>query len=156
MPSFFLTVLTSVLSTTSVIAVLAFVLGKTFETHLKARYDKRLADYENQQEIARKVEMMADILANWIAYPPGTPIPKEHRVLLNRLIFTSTMWLRAEYVKELNRELSANAGVETILFRLLLLARKELTGDDSLQETDLVLFPYELEISGHPVCREQS
>ena len=74
---------------------------------------------------------------------------------MNRLIFAATLWLTAEDVLQLNNAFKHEGGKDA-LFRMLLLARKELTGDSRLVRTILRSCPYELEVSGKPFPPDES
>jgi len=116
---------------------------------LKHEYGRSLEVFKEQIEAKQKIELVAEILSLWLAYPPGEPVSKEHRSTMNKLMFAATLWLPTPLVEELNKVLQHSSDAKS-LFQVLLLARRELNSDTSLGEEFLGFMPYELEKSGYP------
>lgn len=145
----FTSILTGAVSGVVVVFLLRTWVEARIKSSIQHEYNQQFELFKRQLDQKQKVELVSDILAHWIAYPPDVPVSKEHRTTMNRLIFAATLWLPAEHVRKLNAALQ-HEGSPDELFRMLLLARKELTGDVGLRENELAFMPYELEVSGKP------
>lgn len=81
-----------------VAASLIIYFGRTwFETRLKAaidfEYKKSFDLFQRQQNQKEKIEMVAELLAEYMRTPADEPVPREQRVLLNKLSLRSSLWL---------------------------------------------------------------
>ena len=102
---------------------------------LKASID---SEYKRQHELftrkldrIEKVEIVSDLLAEWIRYPPSENMSREDRTRLNKLSFKSSLWLRPELSKELAKVLQNKKDSKSI-FEILLMARKDLIDDEEI------------------------
>lgn len=119
--------------------VLLFLTKGWIETRLKEsvkhEYDQKLTIFKQELEERhlqrQKVELVSELIAEWMAYPPGEVFTKEHRTRLNRLSFQATLWLPRELAIELGRRLQNTPDAKSA-WELILFARDFLTGDDSL------------------------
>ncbi len=152
-------VLNSLLTGGAAGAVVAFLLRTWVEARVKASiehdYDQRLELFKRQLDERQKVAVLSELLAEWIAVPKGEPLPKERRTMINRLSFEASLWLPAELAKELSRTLQTKPGAKSI-FEILLLARKQLTGDESLSAEHVTFWGAEFEKLGAPVTSSGS
>jgi hypothetical protein len=123
--------------TASIIAngILLFLIKEWLTTRLKASIQ---AEYKQQHELfireldrKEKVEIISDLLAEWIKYPSGENLPNEYRTNLNKLSFKCTLWLPPKLSKELAQALQLQENAKNI-FEILLMARKELIDDEEL------------------------
>lgn len=137
-------------------SAVAFLLKTWIEARLKAsiqhEYNERLELFKRQLDERNKIALVSDLLAQWIAIPRGTALPKENRTELNRLSFEASIWLPPELAIELSRTLQLQPSAKSI-FDLLLLARKQLTGDASLKPEHVTFWSHELESRGQTVIQ---
>ena len=91
--------------------------------------DQRRESRDKRQKIA----IVSQMLADWISSPKNLEqLTAEQRNALNRLSFEAALWLPSELVIALNKRLRNQSDAKST-GELLLLARKELTGDSSLK-----------------------
>lgn len=101
-------------------------------THsIKNEYDRQLEVYKRELDRKQKIELVSELLAEWIKYPNGEAMPKDHRTKLNNLSFQACLWLPSDLAKELNKALQLRKDAKTI-FEILLLARKLILDDENL------------------------
>jgi hypothetical protein len=135
-------------------AVVAFLMKTWIEARVKAtiqhEYDQRLEMFKRQLDERQKVALVSELLAEWIAIPKGEQIPKDRRTTLNRLSFEASLWLPPELAVELSKTIQTKPGAKNI-FHILLLARKQLTGDESLSPEHITYWGSEFEKRGHPI-----
>ena len=105
---------------------------------IKSEYDRQLELYKRELDRKQKIEVVSELLAEWIRYAPGEPMPKEYRTRLNKLSFEASLWLPTELASELGKVLQQRKDAKSTL-EILLLARKLLLDDDSLT-LDLTTF----------------
>ena len=121
-------------------------LGKAWiEARLKAsiehEYNKQFELFQRELNQKQKVELVADLLAEYLRTPKGEVVPREQRTLLNRLSFQATLWLPSELAKELGKRLQ-NAEDAKRPADLLLVARRLLINDTSLTVNNVTLWPH--------------
>ena len=127
--------------------ITAFLAKTWIEARVKASIEH---EYAQQLERYRKVELVAELFAEWIAVPVGEVVPKERRTRMNQLSFAASIWLPANIVREMSKRLQNQPGAKSY-FEVLLLARKELLGDESLEAKDITFWDARLEKKGQPV-----
>ena len=147
-------VLTSILSSGVAATVIAF-LGKAWiEARIKGaiehEYRKQFELFSRELDRKEKVEVVAHLLAEFMKVPKGEQMPRDQRLLLNKLSFVSTVWLPSTLAIELSKRLQ-NLPDAKSPFELLLLARKELIGDESLRVEHVTFWSPTLEQRGDPV-----
>jgi hypothetical protein len=119
---------------------------------IKHEYDQRLEHYKRELDKRQKVELLAELFAEWIAVPPGEIVPKDRRTRMNQLSFASAIWLPSSVVVEMSKALQLKPDAKSF-FEVLLLARKELTGGESLSPSDITFWGADLEKKGQPVIQ---
>ncbi|MBL0252854.1 MAG: hypothetical protein IPQ12_09870 [Polaromonas sp.] len=105
--------------------------------------------FKRNEDKKQKIELVAEILAVWMAVPPGEDMAKEHRTRMNTLSFQAAIWLPEKLAKELAKRLQ---GMPTALIHseLLILARHELNAEDGLTISDITHWPHTLEKQNRP------
>lgn len=129
------TIVTAVLSSVVATSVIAF-LGKTWlEARVKAsiehEYKKQFELFERELDRKEKVELVAELLAEYMRIPQGEDMPRDQRSLLNKLSFKTTLWLPPELAIELSKRLQNQPDAKSP-FDLVLMARRVLIGDSAL------------------------
>ncbi|MEK6685439.1 MAG: hypothetical protein AABY99_03525 [Pseudomonadota bacterium] len=119
---------------------------------IKHEYDQQFEQYKRGLDKRQKVELLAELFAEWIAVPAGEVIPKERRTRMNQLSFAAAIWLPADIVIEMSKTLQQKPNAKSY-FEVLLLARKELTGGESLAPEDITYWDANLEKKGQPVIQ---
>lgn len=137
-------------------SVVAFLAKTWIEARIAAsikhEYDQQLEQYKRGLDKRQKVELLAELFAEWIAVPPGEIVPKERRTRMNQLSFAAAIWLPAKVAVEMGKTLQQKQDAKSY-FEVLLLARKELTGDESLALEDITYWGADLEKKGQPVIQ---
>lgn len=113
---------------------------------IQHEYDQRLEKY-------KKVELVAELFAEWIAIPKGEVVPKERRTRMNQLSFAAAIWLPPSLVVQMSKVLQ-NKPDALSYFNVLLLARKELLGDEALTPEHITYWGADLEKRGQPVIHQ--
>ena len=119
---------------------------------IKHEYDQQLENFKRELDKRQKVELLAELFAEWIAIAPGEVVPKERRTRMNQLSFAAAIWLPASVVKEMGKSLQPDPSAKNF-FEILLLARKEFIGDESLTPGNITYWGAELEKKGQPVLQ---
>lgn len=119
---------------------------------IKHEYDQQLEQYKRELDKRQKIELLAELFAEWIAVPRGEVVPKERRTRLNQLSFAAALWLPESVVVEMSKTLQLKPDAKSY-FEVLLLARKELTGDGTLTPEDITFWSADLEKKGQPVIQ---
>jgi hypothetical protein len=122
---------------------------------IKHEYDVQLEQFKKSLDKRQKVELVAELFAEWLAVPPGETVPKERRTRLNQLSFAASVWLPEALTREMSKVLQRKPEAKT-LFEVLLLARRELGEPDSLRIEDITYWAAELEKRGQPVIQPAS
>ena len=155
----FETVVASFLASAMSGAIVAFLLRTWVEARLKSsiehEYKKQFELFQRQLDRQQKIELVAELLAEFIKIPVGEVVPREQRHLLNRLSFQSTLWLPPELAIQLSKRLQNHADAKSA-FELILLARHLLTDDASLKLEHVTFWRPELEKRGDPVIHRTS
>jgi hypothetical protein len=121
---------------------------------IKHEYDQQLERYKRELDKRQKVELVAELFAEWIAVPRGEIVPKDRRTRMNQLSFAAAIWLPANLVVEMSKTLQLKPDAKSY-FEVLLLARKELIGDESLKLEDITFWGADLETKGQPVIQRR-
>ncbi|MBK1681721.1 hypothetical protein [Rhodocyclus tenuis] len=116
---------------------------------IKSEYDRQLELYKRELDRKQKIDLVAELLAEWIKHPYGEPIPKDQRTKLNKLSFQASLWLPKELAVELNKTLQHRPDSKSI-FDILLFARNQLLGDEYLTADVVTFWKPELEKLGDP------
>ena len=122
---------------------------------IKHEYDQQLEQYKRELDKRQKIELVAELFAEWIAVPRGEIVPKDRRTRMNQLSFAAAIWLPPTLVIEMSKTLQLKLNAKSY-FEVLLLARKELTGDESLKPEDITFWGADLEKKGQPVVQRGS
>jgi hypothetical protein len=129
------TVIAALTGTTVAAAILAWLLSKwlgvRIESSIKYEYDRLKADRENDLKRRERAQLIAELLAEWLATGNGAPMTQAQRTKLNRLSFECTLWLPEDVAKELSRVLQHDPQAPN-RFDLLLKVRALLSGPHSL------------------------
>jgi hypothetical protein len=133
-------------------AVVAFLAKSWLETRLKEsikhEYDQKMAlfkkELDEKQLERQKIELVSELIAEWMACPPGEIFTKEYRTRLNRLSFQASLWLPSELAIELSKRLQTKPDAKSS-WELILFARRLLTGDDSLGVEHVTFWGLEFE-----------
>ena len=126
-----------------------------FKTWIEARVVASIThEYDQQLERFKKVEVVAELFAEWIAVPRGEVVPKGRRTRMNQLSFAASIWLPPTIVMEMSKTLQLKPGAKSF-FEVLLLARRELLGDQSLTPEHITYWGAELEKKGQPVIQKE-
>jgi hypothetical protein len=143
------------LAGTSIAGTVVVFLTKTWiETRLKEsikhEYDQKLEQFKQALENSRlekqKIELVSELIAEWMANPPGEIFSKDYRTRLNRLSFQASLWLPSALAIELSKRLQNKPDAKTS-WELVLFARRLLTGDSSLSVEHVTFWDAELEKS---------
>ena len=125
------------------IAMLILILKNWFITRLqlsvKAEYDRQTEVYKRDLDRKEKVEMVAELLAEWIQTETVTD---EQRLILNKLSFKSALWLERDLVVELSKCLQLKPDAKST-FDIVLFARKKLLGVSDLEISDITYWKRE-------------
>lgn len=148
------TIVTSAIASTLAFSIVAFMARKWVEARLKSsiefEYKKQFELFQRQLDRHQKIELVAELLAEFIKIPAGEPLPRDHRHLLNKLSFQASLWLPSDLAIQLSKRLQNQPDAKSP-FELILLARQLLTDDASLQLNDVTYWKVELEQRGDPV-----
>ena len=136
----------SVSSSVLFIAIALFFLKNWFLTHLqqsiKAEYDKQTEIYKRDLDRKEKIDMVAELLAEWIQTETVTA---EQRLILNKLSFKSALWLEKDLVVELSKCLQTKPDAKST-FDVVLFARKKLLGVSDLEVSDITYWKRDTEL----------
>lgn len=148
------TIVTSVIASTLAFSFVVFMGRKWIEARLKSsiefEYKKQFEIFQRQLDRHQKVELVAELLAEFIKIPAGEPLPRDHRHLLNKLSFQASLWLPSDLAIQLSKRLQNQPDARSP-FELILLARQLLTDDAPLELNDVTYWKAELEQRGDPV-----
>lgn len=154
--------LAALAGTTIAAAIVIFLAKSWIETRLKEsikhEYDQKLARFrqelEEKQLEKQKIELVSELIAEWMANPPGEIFSKEYRTRLNRLSFQASLWLPADLAIELSKRLQNKPDAKTS-WELVLFARSLLTGDQSLDIKHVTFWGLEFEKAHIPAVPAQ-
>lgn len=148
------TILTAVVSSSFAAGVIGLLARPWIETRVKSaiehEYKQQFELFSRDLDRKDKIELVAHLLAEYTKTPQGEPLEREQRLLLNKLSFVSTIWLPAQLAIEVSKRLQ-NAKDAKTPYELMLLARKELLGDESLTVEHVTMWEPILEQRGDPV-----
>jgi hypothetical protein len=80
-------------------------LGTRIEASIRHEYDKPKVDYDNENKRRERAQLVAELLAEWMASTGTGPMTNAQRTKLNRLSFEATLWLPESISHELSRVL---------------------------------------------------
>ncbi len=152
-------VVAAILSSTFTVVIIAF-LGRTWiEARLKSsiehEYKKQFELFQRQLDRKQKIELVAELIAEYLKIPQGEKVPREQRHVLNKLSFQATLWLPSELAIQLSARLQNLPNAKSP-FELILLARQLLTDDSSLGHEHVTFWNVELEQRGDPIFHHAS
>ncbi len=150
MPDWLLSIFSSVVAGSIVVFLGRIWIQSRLIASIRHEYDRQLEVYKRELDKKYKVDLLAELFAEWTAVPRGEPIPKERRARINQLSFAAALWLPTEVMVEMAKTLQLRPGAKTY-FEVLLMARKHLTGDDTLRTEDITVWGPGLEKRGEPV-----
>jgi hypothetical protein len=127
-----------------VFAALVLYLARSwFEARLGAaisfEYQKRFDVFQRQQNQKEKIEIVAELLAEYMKTPIYEPVTREQRVILNKLSLRSFLWLPGDLANELGKRLQNKPDAKSP-FHLIQLARQMLTDDTSLKLENITVW----------------
>jgi hypothetical protein len=117
---------------------------------IEHEYQKQFALFQRELDQKLKVELVADLLAEYMRTPQGDTMTREQRTQLNKLSFQASLWLPAELAMELSRRLQNQPEAKSP-FELVLVARRLLIDDTSLGPEHVTFWNPTLEKKGEPV-----
>jgi hypothetical protein len=148
------TIATSILVSLLTVAVLGYLARTWLEARLKAsiehEYKKQFELFQRELDQKQKVELVAEVLAEYIKTPYGETVPREQRTVLNKLSFQASLWLPAELAIELGKRLQNKPDAKTP-FELILIARRLLIGDSSITIDDITVWGPSKETNADPI-----
>ena len=148
------TILSAILASGIATAILAFLLKSWIEAKLKSavehEYQKQLEIFRRNLNRKEKVELVAELLAEYMKTPYGEVMSREQRFILNRLSLEASIWLPSDLAIEVSKRLQNKPDAKSP-FDLVLLARKELLGDESLTGAHVTIWSSEKEKRGDPL-----
>jgi hypothetical protein len=118
---------------------------------IKHQYDVQLDEMRELYDKRKKVELIAELFAEWSSLTKGEKMSKEHCKRLNRLSFESTLWFPENLAREMNKLLQGKQKAKSI-YEVLLIARRELGSTESpvpLTVADITYWEAELEAMHH-------
>lgn len=133
--------LSGVLTTTVLLGIVAFLLKAWIEARLIAaiqhEYDRKIVDYETQQHIKLKAEMVAELFSEWLDKNKKYEGYKD----LNKMSFQSYLWLPKELAQSVSDTLKHEDDAKTIR-NLLGEVRSQLLGsNEALDSSQVIVFP---------------
>ena len=132
---FLQTVLAALTGTGVAAGLLAWLLsrwaGARIESSIKHEYDRLKIEFEGEHRRRERAQLVAELLAAWMATPLDGGMTSEQRCRINRLSFEATLWLPEEIAAELSKVLQHDP-TATNQFELLLRVRSLLSGPHSL------------------------
>ncbi len=134
------TIIYSTVTSSVFMALIVFLL----ESSINARYKKQHEVFIRELDRKNKIEIVSELLAEWIKNKPKANMTPEYRTKLNRLSFESTLWLSPSLSKELSKTLQLKDKAKTI-FEILIMARKELIDDKELTPEDITFWDFKHE-----------
>jgi hypothetical protein len=147
-------IITAVISSGITSVILGFLVKTWVEARIKAsvehEYKKQFELFSRGLDRKEKIELVAELIAEYLKIPKGEKMPREQRILLNKLSFKATLWLPPDLAVELSKRLQNKPDAKAP-FELILMARKELIGDASLELNHVTFWSPHLEEHGDPV-----
>jgi hypothetical protein len=121
-------------------AVLGAIGKAWLESRLKAsiehEYKKQFEIFTRELNRKERVELVAELMAEYMKTPHGEKLERDQRLLLNKLSFKATLWLPAELAVELGKRLQNKKDAKSP-FDLMLVARKLLIGEGGITADDI-------------------
>ncbi len=136
------------------ISIVGFLSRNWIKARLKAsiehEYKKQFELFQRELNQKQKVELVAELLAEWARTPHGETVPREQRTLLNKLSFQASLWLPSELAIELGKRLQNKSDAKS-QFEIILIARRLLIGDASLSLGDVTWWEPSKENRADPI-----
>lgn len=147
----------SLLASFIAITILGF-LGRTWliarlRSSIEHEYKKQFELFQRELDQKQKVELVAELLAEYTKTPYGETVLREQRVLLNKLSFQASLWLPSELAIELGKRLQNKPDAKTP-FELILIARRLLIGDSSITVSDITHWDATKEKVADPILHQ--
>ncbi|MDH5368744.1 MAG: hypothetical protein OEW99_01880 [Gammaproteobacteria bacterium] len=103
------TILTA-LGSSSVTALILAFLGKTWiqsrvKSSIAAEYKKQFELFSRELDRKEKIELVAEIMAEYLNTPEGDPMSREQRNKLNQLSFKCSLWLPKDIAIQLSKRI---------------------------------------------------
>lgn len=136
--------LSGLLVTSVTFALIVFLVKEWLKSSINAGYKKQHEVFIRDINRKNKIEIVSELLAEWIKNKPETNMSPEYRTRLNRLSFESTLWLSPSLSKELAKTLQLKNDAKNI-FEILIMARKELIDDKELTPEDITFWDFKYE-----------
>ncbi len=129
----------TVITSSGITALILAFLGKTWvqarvKSSIENEYKKQLELFSREQDRKEKVELVAEILAEYLNTPKGHSMTRDQRNLLNQLSFKSSLWLPSRLAKELSKRIQ-NTDDALSTSEIIIDARKVLL--DSKEDSDI-------------------
>ena len=136
------------------VAAIVFFAKPWLEARLRSsiehEYKRQFEIFSRELDRKDKIELVAELIAEYMKIPKGETVPREQRLLLTKLSFKASLWLPGELAIELSKQLQ-NLPEAKGPFAILLLARKMLIDDQSISAEHITYWRPELEKKGDPV-----
>lgn len=148
------TIMTAFFSSVAATAIIVF-LGKTWiQNRIKAsiehEYKKQFELFTRELDRKEKIELVAELIGEYMKTPVSEIMQREQRLLLNKLSFKATLWLPADLAIELSKRLQNQPDAKSP-FDLVLMARKALLNDQSLKPEHVTIWSLEKELRPDPI-----
>jgi hypothetical protein len=149
MNDFFVTVVAALAGTGVAAGLLAWLLSKwigaRIESSIKYEYDRLKIERESEHRRRERAQLVAELLAEWMATPLDGGMSTEQRARINKLSFEATLWLPEEIAAELSKVLQHDP-TATNQFELLLRVRTLLSGPHNLTTKNVTQWDREREL----------
>lgn len=149
----------SIFTSLLTIAALGYFGRAWLEARLKSsiehEYKKQFELFQRELDQKQKVELVAELLAEYAKTPYGETVPREQRTLLNKLSFQASLWLPSELAIELGKRLQNKPDGKSPS-ELILIARRLLIGDTSITIEDITSWGSLTEQRADPILHRGS
>jgi hypothetical protein len=127
--------------------------GSRIDASIKHEYDRLSLQYEIEAKRRERAQLVAELLAEWMATAPNEAMSSEQRKKLNRLSFEATLWLPEEIAKDLSRVLQRDPTAPS-MFDLLLRTRTLLSGEHRLTPANVTQWGRDRELPNKGLPKE--
>lgn len=149
MNEFFLTIAAAVTGTSVAAALLTWLFGKwigaRIDSSIKYEYDQLKLEREGELRRRERAQLVAELLAEWMATSPDGDMSAEQRKAINKLSFEATLWLPEEIAAQLSKVLQHDPTAPN-QFELLLRVRTLLSGPHKLTIKDVTQWARDREL----------
>lgn len=144
----------TVISTSGLsIIILHFLLKPWINSRIKSsiehEYKKQFELFSRDLDKKEKVELVAEIMAEYLRTPKDETMNREQRNKLNTLSFKASLWLPGEIAIELSKRLQ-NLDDAKSPFEIILMARESLINDKSITLEHITYWSVEKEKQSEP------